>query len=56
MNAKEKLQFERLERLLVAELERAEKAWRGYRETLYELVDIKMKLEQIEKVLQNDTE
>lgn len=54
MNAKEKLQFERLERLLAAERERADKAWSGYREALYELVDVKMKLEAIEKVMRGD--
>ncbi len=54
MNAKEKLQFERLERLLAVERERADKAWSGYREALYELVDVKMKLEAIEKVMRGD--
>ena len=54
MNAKEKFQFERLERLLAAERERADKAWSGYREALYELVDVKMKLEAIEKVMRGD--
>jgi len=54
LNAKEKLQFERLERLLAAERERADKAWSGYREALYELVDVKMKLEAIEKVMRGD--
>lgn len=56
LNAKEKFQFERLERLLAAERERADKAWNGYREALYELVDIKMKLEAIEKVMRGDDE
>ncbi len=54
LNAKEKLQFERLERLLAAERERADKAWSGHREALYELVDVKMKLEAIEKVMRGD--
>ena len=54
LNAKEKLQFERLERLLAAERERADKAWSGYRNALYELVDVKMKLEAIEKVMRGD--
>jgi hypothetical protein len=54
LNAKEKFQFERLERLLAAERERADKAWSGYREALYELVDVKMKLEAIEKVMRGD--
>ena len=51
MNKKEQLQFERLKRLLAAERERAERAWAGYREALYELVDAKMKLELIEKAI-----
>ena len=51
MTKKEQLQFERLERLLVAERERAESAWAGYREALYELVDLRMKLEAVEKAL-----
>jgi hypothetical protein len=51
MTKKEQLKFERLERLLAAERERAESAWKGYREALYELVDLKMKLEAVEKAL-----
>ena len=51
MNKKERLQFERLERLLEAERERAEKAWGGYRKALYELVDVQMKLEAIQKIV-----
>jgi len=51
MNKKEQLQFERLERLLAAERERAESAWAGYRDALYELVDLKMKLEAVQKAL-----
>ena len=54
MTKKEKLELERLHRLLAAERERAEKAWSGYRDALYELVDLKMKLERIEKVLRGD--
>lgn len=54
MNKKEQLQFERLERLLEAERQRVETVWSGYRDVLYELVDVKMKLERIEKVLQGD--
>ncbi len=54
MNKKEALEFERLKRLLEVERERAEKAWSSYRETLYELVDMKMKLERIEKILKNE--
>lgn len=51
MTKNEQLKFQRLERLLEAERERAEKAWAGYRETLYELVDIKMRLEAVQKAL-----
>jgi hypothetical protein len=51
MNKKEQLQFERLERLLAAERERAESAWAGYRVALYELVDLRMKLEAVQKAL-----
>ena len=51
MNKKERLQFERLERLLAVERERAEKAWEGYRKALYELVDVQMKLEAIQKAV-----
>jgi hypothetical protein len=51
LNKKDQAKFERLERLLMAERERAERAWIGYRETLYELVEIKMKLENVRKAL-----
>ena len=57
LNAKDKAmlyEIERLERLLAVERERAEKAWSGYRNALYELVDVKMKLEAIEKVMRGD--
>ena len=51
MNKKEQLKFERLERLLAVERERAESAWAGYRDALYQLVDLKMKLEAVERAL-----
>jgi len=51
LTKKEQFQFERLERLLAAERKRAESAWSGYREALYELVDLRMKLEAVEKAL-----
>ena len=51
MNKQEQLKFERMERMLEAEKERSEKAWSGYRDALYELVDLKIKIEQIEKVI-----
>jgi hypothetical protein len=54
MTKKEQAQMERLGRLLDAERERAEKAWENYRSALYELVDVKMKLERIEKVLRGE--
>lgn len=57
MNAKEKLELERLERLLEAERERDEKALAGYREDLHELIDVNLKLlEAIEKVMRGDDE
>ena len=54
MTKKELLEMNRLKRLLEAERERAEKAWEGYRKTLYELVHAKMKLESIERVLRGE--
>ena len=51
MNKQEQLKFDRLERMLEAERERSEKAWSKYRDALYELVDLKIKIEQIEKVI-----
>ena len=49
-------QIERLERLLEAERERAEKAWDGYRRLLYENVDLKMRLEAAQKAINGETE
>jgi hypothetical protein len=51
LNQKEQRQFERLERLLAAEKERSNKAWDAYRDTLYELVEVKMKLEAVERII-----
>ena len=51
MTKNEQLKFQRLERLLEAERQRAEKAWEAYRLTLYELVDIKMRLEGVQRAL-----
>ena len=51
MNKQEQLKFDRLERMLEAERERSEKVWSAYRDALYELVDLKIKIEQIEKVI-----
>ena len=54
MTKKEKLEMERLRRLLDADRERAEKAWSAYREALYELVDLRLKLESIERALRGE--
>jgi hypothetical protein len=43
-----------LEGQLAAEKERAEKAWEGYRKALYENVDIKLRLEAVEKALRGE--
>lgn len=53
---KYRYRIERLERLCEAERERAQTAWDGYRNALHELVDVKMKLEAIERVLKGETE
>lgn len=55
MTKKERLQMERLERLLAAERERCEQVWAHHRTQMYELVDLKMKLEAIQRVI-NGTE
>ena len=49
-------QIERLERLLEAERERSEKAWDGYRQPLYENVDLKMRLEAVQKAMNGEAE
>lgn len=54
MTVKQTRQIERLERLLAAERKCAEKAWEGYRAALYENVDIKMRLEAVERALKGD--
>ena len=51
MTKKENQKMERLRRLLETERERAEKAWQWYRETLYELVEVKVKLAEIKSVI-----
>jgi hypothetical protein len=43
-----------LEGQLAAEKERAEKAWEGCRKALYENVDIKLRLEAVEKALRGE--
>lgn len=40
----------RLTRLLEAERERADKAWDSYRSTLYELVEVKLQLDEIRAI------
>jgi hypothetical protein len=54
MTKKERLQMERLQRLLAAEREKSEKQWDNYRKMMWENVDLKMKLEQIEKILKGE--
>ena len=49
-------QIKRLERLLEAERERSEKAWDGYRKALYENVDLKMRLEAVQKAINGEKE
>lgn len=49
-------QIERLEKLLEAERERSEKAWDGYRKALYENVDLKMRLEAVQKAMNGEAE
>lgn len=54
MTKKEQMQMERLVRLLDVERERADKAWANYRDALWENVDLKMKLEAVEKALRGE--
>lgn len=42
-----KRRIERLEALLAAETQRADKSWQCYRDTLHEYVDLKLRLERI---------
>ena len=51
MDKKAKLKFPLLDRLLNSERERTEKVLSGFREILCELVDLRLKLEQIENEL-----
>ena len=43
-----------LEGRLAAEKEACAKAWDGYRAALYELVDVKLRLEAVEKALRGE--
>ena len=54
MTLKKDRQIERLERLLAVERERSEKVWEGYRAALYENVDIKMRLEAVDRALKGE--
>lgn len=49
-----KREVERLNRLVEAERQRAEKAWEGYRAALYENVEIKLRLDRVEAALRGD--
>lgn len=52
MTKKEQLLIDTLRAQLIAEQGRSEKAISAYRENLYELVDCKLKLDRIQKVLE----
>ena len=54
MTKKELLQMDTLRAQLAAERERCEKAMSAYRENLYELVDLRIKVERIENVLKGE--
>lgn len=49
-----KRRIARLEALLDAEKQRADKAWDAYRSALYESVEAKMQLDEIRRVLEGD--
>ena len=49
-----KRRIARLEALLEAEKQRADKAWDAYRSALYESVEAKMQLDEIRRVLEGD--
>ena len=51
MDKKAKFRFPLLDRLLNSERERTEKVLAAYREALCELVDLRLKLQQIENAL-----
>jgi len=54
LNKQEKLKFERISRLLEVQRKRAEQAWEGYRSALYQLVDLQMKMELIQKAINGE--
>ena len=43
-----------LEGQLTAEKEAAHRVWQGYRDALYELVEVKLRLEAVEKAMRGD--
>ena len=45
-----------LEGQLAAEQERSEKAWSGYRAAMYELVEIKLRMEAVVRAVNGETE
>jgi len=54
MTKKEQLQLDTLKAQIEAEKERSEKAMQAYKDMLYELVDLKVKLSRIEAVLRGE--
>jgi len=54
MTKKEQLQMDTLRAQLAAEQGRSEKAMNAYRENLYELVECKIKLERIQRVMEGN--
>jgi site-specific recombinase XerC len=52
MTKKEQLQMDTLRSQLEAERKHSEQATKAYRENLYELVDCKIKLDRIRKVME----
>jgi len=54
MSQKEQLQMDTLRSQLEAERKHNEQAIKAYRENLYELVDCRIKLERIKKIMQGE--
>ena len=54
MSQKEQLQMDTLRSQLEAERKLSEQAIKAYREHLYELVDCRIKLERIKKIMQGE--
>lgn len=53
---KDQIRIERLERLLEAERARADKEWAIVRDLLIENVDLKMRMEAVQRALQGEIE